>query len=158
MSMTIARPNIAKPTHDHPIASALLGPVIAPAEARYAFPAGLYGFEACCGYVLVPAGRPALFWLQSTEEPGLVFLLAEPGQFFPQHEIDVPGHELESLAGPAAHAAEFVAFVIVTLGDEPGAATANLQAPLVLHTASRTGRQVVLDDGHQRVRVPLAIG
>ena len=54
--------------------------------------------------------------------------------------------------------ADFAAFAIVTLGHERGAATANLQAPVVLHGPSRTGRQVVLNDGHQRVRVPLAFG
>lgn len=143
-------------TDAQPIFSTLLGPVMAPPEAHYTFPTGIYGFETCRGFVLVPAGRTALYWLQSTEEPGLVFLLAEPGHFFPRHEIDVPARDLEPLA-PTAHPGEFTAFAIVTLGEKIGSATANLQAPLVLHTASRTARQVVLDDGHQRVRVPLAI-
>lgn len=143
-------------TDADPISSTLLGSVMAPPDARYTFPTGLYGFDTCRGFVLVPAGRTALYWLQSTEEPGLAFLLAEPGHFFPDHEIDVPARELEPLA-PAAHAGEFLAFVIVTLGDQRGSASANLQAPLVMHPASRTGRQVVLDDGHQRVRVALTI-
>lgn len=145
--------------HPHPtlVASDLLGPVMAPPEARFTFPTGLYGFERCREFVLLPAGRPALHWLQSAEESSLAFLVAEPGAFFPDHDVDVPEPDLDALAGSDAESDDFAAFAIVTLGQERGAATANLQAPLVLHGPSRTGRQVVLNDGHQRVRVPLAI-
>jgi flagellar assembly factor FliW len=145
--------------HPHPtlVASDLLGPVMAPPEARYSFPTGLYGFDSYREFVLLPAGRPALHWLQSTEASGLTFLVAEPGAFFPDDDVDVPEPDLDALAGPDAEADEFAAFTIVTLGRERGRATANLQAPLVLHGPSRTGRQVVLNDGRGRVRVPLAI-
>ncbi len=139
------------------VMSDLLGPIAAAPGARYAFPAGLYGFDACRGFVLVPAGRPALYWLQSTEAADLVFLLADPGHFFPQHEIDVSAHDLEALAGPAASGDDFAALVVVTLGETRGTATANLQAPVVFHAPSHTARQVVIDDGQGRVRVPLAV-
>lgn len=153
---TFPRPLAAQP-HPTLVASDLLGPVMVPPEARYSFPAGLYGFDGCREFVLLPAGRPALHWLQSTEESGLTFLVAEPGAFFPEQEVDVPSPDLDAIAGADAEAADFAAFAIVTLGRERGTATANLQAPLVLHAPSRTGRQVVLNDGRGRVRVPLAI-
>ncbi len=140
------------------VASDLLGPVLAPRDAHYRFPAGLYGFNDFRDFVLIPAGRPGLYWLQSVENSALVFLLADPGHFFAHHELDVPAADLEALAGCHAPADEFAAFVVVTLGETRGAATANLQAPVALHTPSRTARQVVLNDGHQRVRVPLAVG
>ncbi|HEY0777249.1 MAG TPA: flagellar assembly protein FliW [Gemmatirosa sp.] len=145
------------PAPDVSVASDLLGPVPAPPEACYTFPVGLYGFDTCRGFVLVPAGRPALYWLQSTEEPGLVFLVADPGHFFPLHDIDVPTADLDALAGSHAPDVEFAAFVIVTLGETRGTATANLQAPIVFHAPSRTACQVVLNDGQDRVRVPIAI-
>lgn len=156
-AMPLPAAPVAHPPAPAVVASDLLGPLLAPPDACYTFDAGLYGFEACRRFVLVPAGRPALYWLQSAEEPGLVFLLADPGHFFAHHDVDVPGAEIDALAGPGAHAADCTALVIVTLGEQRGAATANLQAPVVLHGPSRAGRQVVLDDGHQRVRVPLAI-
>lgn len=150
-------PTYAAPAYAETVASELLGPIMASRDARYTFAAGLYGFETCHNFVLVPAGRPALYWLQSTEEPGLVFLLAEPGHFFPDYDVDVPAAELDALAGPGTRGDDFAAFAIVTLGNERGGATVNLQAPLVLHGPTRTGRQVVLGDGHQRVRVPIVI-
>ena len=150
------RPLAAKP-HPAVVASDLLGPILAPPEARYTFPTGLYGFDSYREFVLLPAGRPALHWLQSTEASSLAFLVAEPGAFFPDQEVDVPAPDLDALAGPGAQAADFAALAIVTLGRERGAATANLQAPVVLHGPSRTGRQVVLSDGFGRVRVPLAL-
>ena len=139
------------------VTSNLLGPIPATPEAHFTFPAGLYGFEACRSFVLVPAGRPALYWLQSAEEPGLVFLLVEPGHFFPDFEVDVPAFDLDALAGAGTAPDDFAAFAIVTLGAQPGRATVNLQAPVVLHAPSRRGRQLVLDDGGARVRVPFAI-
>ena len=149
-------PTLAAPAEI--VTSDLLGPIAVTPDAHYTFPSGLYGFDACREFVLVPAGRPALFWLQSTENPGLVFLLAEPGHFLAENEIDVPALDLEALAGVPAQADEFLALAIVTLGEARGTATANLQAPVVCHTPTRTARQVVLDDGHTRVRIPLAIG
>lgn len=157
MPTTIASRPLDANSHPTLVASDLLGPVMAPPEARYSFPTGLYGFDTYREFVLLPAGRPALHWLQSTEESGLTFLVAEPGAFFPEQEIDVPAPDLDAIAGPHAAADQFAAFAIVTLGRERGAATANLQAPLVLHAQSRTGRQVVLNDGRRRVQVPLAI-
>ncbi|GJG86627.1 flagellar assembly factor FliW [Gemmatimonadetes bacterium T265] len=149
---------LAPPAPAEIVTSDLLGPIAAAPAAWFTFPAGLYGFESCRSFVLVPAGRPALHWLQSVEESGLVFLLAEPGHFFPDDELDVPAPDLDALAGAGAAADDFAAFAIVTLGERRGDATINLQAPLVLHVPSRAGRQIVRDDGRARVRVPLAIG
>lgn len=126
--------------------SVLLGPVVADADAVYTFPDGIYGFERARTFVLVPSGRDGLCWLQSLEDGTLVLLLADPAHFYPDEITGAP--DLDAAAR-----------VVVTLPRAAGGtATANLQAPVLLHTATRAGRQVVLDDGRQRVRVPIAIG
>jgi flagellar assembly factor FliW len=106
---------------------------------------GLYGFERCAAYALVPAGRDGLWWLQSTERAELVFLLADPFVFFPGHEVDVPPSELAHLGASAS--TTLVALVIITLptgtADSP---TANLRAPVILDAERRVARQVVLQD------------
>ncbi len=127
------------------IDSALLGPVVADADAVYTFPDGLYGFERARAFVLVPAGREGLCWLQSLEDGALVLLLADPARFFPDEPATSPNHAA-------------AARVVVTLPNAHGGiATANLQAPVRLHAITRVGRQVVLDDGRQRIRVPISI-
>jgi flagellar assembly factor FliW len=109
-------------------------------------------------FALLPAGRPGLCWLQSTEEPGLVFLLADPFAFFADYAPEVPDAELAQLGGGRAPGAAHVAVLaIVTLGAD-GAATANLRAPLVLDTQAQRGRQVVLPTEARGVAEPFALG
>jgi flagellar assembly factor FliW len=139
------------------VVSELLGDVELPAAALYTFPAGLYGFEACRRFALVPAGREGLFWLQSAELSGLVFLLADPFHFFPHYEADLPDDELATL-GVAAGARPGVLVIVTLPGSGSETASANLRAPLVLEPTSRQGRQLVLADERLAVREPLTLG
>ena len=45
--------------------------------------------------------------------------------------------------------------VIVNVGDDPGSATANLLAPIVVNRHTREAAQVVLTDGDHPLRAPL---
>jgi flagellar assembly factor FliW len=131
-----------------------------PAESRFAFPAGLYGFPDRREFALVASGRPGLWWLQATDDPALVFLLADPFPAFPDYAPDVPEAELAQLGGGEVPGAERVAaYVIVTLpGGGAPAASANLRAPVLLDTAARRGRQVVLAAEARGVAEPIALG
>ncbi len=139
------------------VASDLLGTLELPADALYAFPAGLYAFEGQTRWALLPAGREGLFWLQSAELSGLVFLLADPFHFFPHYEADLPDDELATL-GVAAGARPGVLVIVTLPGSGSETASANLRAPLVLEPTSRQGRQLVLADERLAVREPLTLG
>ena len=155
MSAALALP----PAHEAvTVPSALLGPVAVRDEDRFAFPAGLYGFPRMREFALLPAGRPGLCWLQSTVEPGLVFLLADPFAFFPDYAPEVPDADLALLGEGLAPRPEHVAVLaVVTIGQD-GAATANLRAPLVLDTHARRGRQFVLPAERRGVSEPFTLG
>jgi flagellar assembly factor FliW len=139
------------------VASDLLGALVVPASACYTFAGGLYAFEDAHGFALVPVGREGLWWLQSTERPGLVFLVADPFHFWPGYEADVPDAELAAMGEGTIPAAEqLLTLAIVTLPAERGeGASANLCAPLVLDTVAQRGRQVVLPGSAHGVREPL---
>ncbi len=141
------------------VASELLGPLVVPEEARFAFPAGLYGFREHHEFALLPAGRPGLWWLQATGDPVLAFLVADPFPVFPDYAPDVPEAELAQLGGGEPPAPEHVAaFVIVTLpGAGAVAASANLRAPVLLDTRTRRGRQVVLPAEARGVAEPFPL-
>ena len=147
-----------------PIASDLLGPLDISDEARLTFAAGLYGFADRRDFALVPAGRPGLWWLQSAEDSALVFLLADPFPAFPDYAPDVPDAEAAQLGASfgdaSGHAppADLAVLVVVTLGRAGGPATANLQAPVLVHLGTGQGRQVVLPDASLGVQMPIAIG
>ena len=139
-----------------PIESLLLGPVTAGPDALFEFPVGLFAFESCRQFVLVPSGREGLWWLQSAEHGALTFLLADPFRFYPGYEVQVPPTELAQLGDPVE--GSLAVFVIVTLPNGEGqGATANLRAPVLLDAVRRVGRQVVLPDDRREVTAPLTI-
>ncbi len=142
-----------------PVASDLLGMLDVPAEARFAFPAGLYGFADRREFALVDAGRPGLWWLQAVDDPALVFLLADPFPAFPDYAPDVPEAELAQLGGgEVPPPARVAAYAIVTLpGGGAPSASANLRAPVLLDTGARRGRQVVLAAEARGVAEPFAL-
>ena len=140
------------------VPSAVLGPVPVRDADRVHFPAGLYGFAAARDFALVPAGPPGLVWMQSTVEPGLVFLLADPFPAFPGYAPDVPDAELAALGDGLAPPAERVAvFAVVTLAGE-AQASANLRAPVLVDVHRRRAPQVLLPDEPRGMTEPFAIG
>jgi flagellar assembly factor FliW len=138
------------------VRSRLLGDIPVRRADLLVAPAGFYGFEACRTFALVPAGREGLWWLQSVDRAGLVFLLADPFAFFPGYEVDLPPAELAHL--DATEDTTLMALVIVTLPtrDAEGA-TANLRAPVIVDPARRLARQVVLVDDTLPLTAPLTL-
>ena len=138
------------------VTSDLLGAVEVPAAEVLEFAAGLPGFPGARRFALVPAGRDGLYWLQSAEAPGLVFLLADPFHWFPGYDIEVPDADLAALG--VAAAGDLAVFAVVTLPPAAGeAASVNLRAPVLLAAPTRRGRQLVLAGDRHAVRAPLAI-
>jgi flagellar assembly factor FliW len=139
------------------IESLLLGTVTAGPDAIFDFPAGLFAFDGCRRFVLIPSGKDGLWWLQSAEHAELTFLLADPFRFYPGYEVQVPPTELAQLGEPAE--GTVAVLVVVTLPRPDGdVATANLRAPVLLDARRRIGRQVVLPDERLLVTAPLTIG
>lgn len=152
MSLTLATES-----HDAPrvnLHSEILGEIVVPEASLFTFPHGLYGFEDAHRFVLIPAEREGLFWLQSAEFTALTFLLADPFHFVEGYSMEIPDAELASLA--PADASDVALLAIVTL---PRTAeeypSANLQGPVALNVRKRMGRQVVIQDSGYDTRHPL---
>lgn len=137
------------------VQSEVLGPfTVAPADVL-TFDDGVLGFPACRRFVLVPAGREGLYWLQSVEQTALAFLLVDPFPLVAGYTLDLgavePGSELA-----AAAPADIVALTILTLpATRAELPTANLQGPLVIDLRTRRGRQVVVSNGAFGLRHPV---
>lgn len=132
------------------IASRLFGPLTIPAADIIRMPDGMLGFAGERRFILLPAAPDGVFWLQSVEESGLVFLLVDPFLFFPGYVLDLP--EIPD-PGPGE---EVAVLAIVTLPRNAGdACTANLQGPLVIRFPAREARQVVLVDSAYHTKHPL---
>jgi flagellar assembly factor FliW len=129
---------VIQPAGDEVIVpSRLFGPLSVRPEAFLTFPEGLPGFAGERRFILLPASSAGVYWLQSADEGALAFLLVDPFPIFPGYSVDVPGDESE--------AAPMVLAVITLPREEGGECTANLQAPIVLDLARRSGRQLILE-------------
>lgn len=129
------------------IASRLFGPLSAPRRDVIVMPDGMLGFAGERRFIMLPAAPDGIFWLQSIDEGGLVFLLVDPFIYFPGYEVDLP--DLPE-PGPGEEVA-VLAIVTLPRGDSD-ACTANLQGPLVIHYPSRIARQVVLSDSRYHTK------
>lgn len=135
--------------------SHVLGPLrIAPADVR-SFPHGLLGFPECRRFALLAvAERPGLYWLQSVEHGGLVFLLVDPFVVVDGYLVDLSDIDRHDLA--AAGPSDVMVLAIVTLPRAGGeSCTANLQGPVAINLRAGIGKQLVLPESRFGVRTPV---
>ncbi len=120
------------------------------------FPHGLLGFARFRTYALLqPDDRGVFYWLQSVEDPELAFVVTDPTAWIPTYQVPIRANELADLG--LERVEEGTLFAIVNRRD--GAITANLQGPIIINAATRTGVQLVLSDRtwstrHELVRLP----
>ncbi len=107
------------------------------------FPRGLPGFEDLHRFSLFhPEGNePEYFLLQSLDDPGIVFTIADPSRFGFAFEINLTDEEasLLQLRSPG----DIVVAVMLIRDDSAAPMRANLNAPLVIDVESRRGLQHV---------------
>jgi flagellar assembly factor FliW len=116
------------------------GPVEIDEKQILAFPQGLLGFEEYHQFALIDAHKKPFFWLQSTEESQIAFILIKPSIF---HEGYDPGVGPEDFGDIGASGVEdCLEFAIVTIPDN-GPMTANLQGPLYICKKTRQGKQCI---------------
>ena len=91
--------------------------------------------------------------LRSLDEPDLRFLVVPPAAFFAEYTPELDDATAAALG--ASSGDDLLTLVLVTSGDAPLSATANLLAPVVVNHRTRRGAQVVLHDENLSLRAPL---
>ena len=108
------------------------------------FPRGIPGFLKLRRFFLVPADdKGDIQWLQSLEDPDMALVLVDPFKYFRDYLFEIPDSELEELGIKEPSQVLTVTVVTIPL-DNPGAATANLVAPIIINTSVNKGKQVIL--------------
>ncbi len=137
-----------------PVAAPAGRPTPPPVQA-ITFAEPMPGFPGYRDYVLVtadPTGR--VYWLQSVAPAGPRFLAVPAAPYFPDYSPALPPAVCAELGLDGASDADL--FCVVTVpGGDVSAATANLRAPVVVNSATKQARQVVLSDGAHPIRRPL---
>lgn len=133
------------------IESPLFGSFEVAEDKLIEFPAGLPGFEDCHLFTLVheEGGSQRLFQLQSVDDPGLAFSLADPKDLGVNYEFPLDDQEVAAL-GLQSPADAWVALIVrrEAIGEGTPANAglrANFMAPLVINVAARRGLQKVLN-------------
>ncbi len=111
----------------------------------------LPGFADEADYTLEPIDPTGLlFSLRSVRNPGLRFVLAPAGGFFPDYSPALQDALADDLGGT-----DVDVLVVLTIGTGLADATANLRAPVVICPDTGRALQVVLDDDSLPMRRPL---
>ena len=127
------------------------GPLEIEPASILTFPSGLLGFEELKRFVLLERPEIApLEWLQSVENPQIVFTVIDPTVVFGNYQPELTSEDWAALGIPQG--APVMVRVLVTVPKDPSEMTANLLGPLVFSPEHGKGRQVVLLDSDYPVR------
>jgi flagellar assembly factor FliW len=122
------------------------------------FGAGLPGFPEAHRFALVvwdDEDSPFSI-LTCLDVDGLEFLVVPPATFFPDYVPEVDDATAERVGIESGDDA--ILLVIVTVREEPGDATANLLAPIVINRHTLEAVQAVLSEADHPVQAPLLGG
>lgn len=107
------------------------------------FPHGIPGFEHTREFTMVHLDNDIPFsYLQCIDAPELSLLLADPFLFYPEYAFDLGDSVRVELE--VNDASIIMVRTVVSMKDHLHNATMNLLAPIVINTARRIGKQVVL--------------
>ncbi len=111
----------------------------------------MFGFENFKNYILLydeEIGQH-FTWLQSVEDPGLCFLLADPDLIHPKYK-----EEVHPYIPPVLEAGDCECWTVLAVPDNFSKATVNLKSPVLINTHNHQAAQIILD-GDYPIRCPL---
>lgn len=120
------------------------------------FADGLLGFENMKRFFIVdPADETLILWLQSVDVADVAFPILEPKIFKLDYKVRLSANELRNLKIDSANKKDTLVYCILNIPVDVTAMSANLKAPIVINTASRLARQVVLQENEYSVKYPI---
>lgn len=117
----------------------------------YRFEKGIPGFEDKTKFIMLDQEEAPFYYLQSTEEEELAFVVVDPFLFYPEYEFELPDSEKEELK----IGSELVIRCVLTLNKQIERSTINLLAPIVFNPEQRRGKQIVLHQTNYQTKHPL---
>lgn len=118
------------------------------------FPEGISPFEGCTRFKLFhEEGKPRVFWLQSLDEPDLMFSVTDPAFLKLSYEVVLSDEEQALLQ--ATPEDEIMLAVILYRGGEQaeGGLNAISSAPIIINANKRIGMQKMLKDLEAQVTI-----
>jgi len=115
------------------------------------FPRGIPPFDQCQRYKLFhEEGKPSIFWLQSLDDPDLMFSVTDPDLLKVSYEVSLDDEE-QSLLQVAAGDELMLAVIVYKDGNAP--LKVNTRGPIVLNLSKRLGVQKLLHEFETSVSI-----
>ncbi|MGE5613334.1 MAG: flagellar assembly protein FliW [Bacillota bacterium] len=116
------------------------------------FNSGLPGFDEVRRFVMIENEDKAspFKWLQGVDEPKPAFVIVDPFAIKRDYEINIDDETLNELG--IASPDTVAVYSIVVVPEDITKMTMNLQAPLIINTENRKGKQLILDTERYGVR------
>lgn len=111
---------------------------------------GLSSFEEHHRYAWIADPDSPVEWLQSLDDPDVVFAMLDPFLFCPEYAFELGDSDAAALGLETAQEATVRA--LLTLAGDAEDITANLFAPVILNARAGLGRQVLLQDSGWSLR------
>lgn len=109
------------------------------------FETGIPGFKAEKQFVVLDIpGNGVLQMMQSLHDSNLAFFITNPHEFYRAYSFNLDENVIEALA--IKEEKDIVIFVIMTVQDPFEKSTLNLQAPVVINSVTKLGKQFILAD------------
>jgi flagellar assembly factor FliW len=117
-------------------------------ETVFTFADGVAGFVDCKRFkVFHEEGKPTVFWLQSLDDPSVMFPIVAPETLDLEYQIELADADCALLG--LERAEEAVVVVIVYRDEaEGGKIAANTRSPIILNPRNRRAMQKVLQEVH----------
>jgi flagellar assembly factor FliW len=110
------------------------------------FPAGLPGFETCKRFKLFhEEGKPTVFYLQSLDNPAVLFSLGDPGLLSLSYEVTLSDAE-QALLKVTPGDELLLEVIVYKEGNKPDFVKVNMLAPIILNITKRLGLQKILQN------------
>ncbi|MGI8385393.1 flagellar assembly protein FliW [Robertmurraya sp. P23] len=111
------------------------------------FNSGIPGFPEEGEFIILPLEEGTFYILQSVKTPSLAFVMVNPFTYFPDYDFTVEDQTVEALK--IASPDDVIVYSILTVQDPFEKTTANLQAPIIINSKNKMGKQIVLNhDGY----------
>ena len=119
----------------------------------YHFPTGLPGFDEQHQFVILPIdGNDTFQVMQSTEEAGVAFVVANPYAFVPTYDLKIDEATVNSLAIEKEE--DVFVLAVVSVKEPFEQSTLNLQAPLIFNRNNKKGKQMIVNQSTYSMRHP----
>ena len=130
--------------------TARFGPLEAPEDKLITMERPILGFEDFSRFCLIELEELSPFlWMQSTDDPAVAFLVVNPVIFCPDYRIVVNPKEIAELK--VTNVDQVETWAVVTIHQETGQITVNLQGPILINTETGLAKQLVLVNSDYQV-------